>query len=85
MGYIITNPPPRRCSPIAGLCVLCVSGGAALALLLVTPFIVHERVAEVQAAWDADVQAWAEQCDRAYQQGRADAEAMAALEKEAAQ
>jgi len=85
MGSIVTNPPPRRCSPAAGIFAFGVACGAALATMLVMPIVVHEVRGEVQAAWDADVHAFVDREQAAYEQGRADAEALAALEKEEAQ
>ena len=61
-----------------------IATGMFAGVLLVTPLMLSEQRQEIQAAWDADVQAWAEQCDRAYQQGRLDAEEMQALAREVA-
>ena len=69
--YLNQSTDPTAGRDIGAVC-LAFAAGAAATLLIVTPIFVAERVGEVQKSWDADVEAWGAQCDRAYQQGRED-------------
>ena len=79
-----SNHPATGAGRDIGAVFLAFAAGAFAAILIVTPIFVREVRHEIQAAWDEDVAAWSAQCDRAYQQGKADAERLQALAREVA-